>query len=325
MNITRRSIITAVGLSVACAAMPAIGQDKWPSKTITYIAPFPPGGNTDVLARLIVPKVAAALSATMIVENRPGAGGSVGSALVARAPADGYTLLGGTISSHAINVSLYPKIGYDPVTSFEPVALLGVIPNMVLVRQDSPYKTIHDLIAAAKAKKPLTSGSPGSGTSPHLALEMLKLNAGIDISHVPYKGSGPALQDLLGGQIDMMIDTPVVAGAHLTGGKLRALAVTTAARIPTMPNVPTLAESGVPGYEVTSWQAVFVPAGTPKPIVERLHTEIMKVLQEPELEERLSKMGMRNPKMSREQFAKFQKDEVAKWAEVVKKGNIKVD
>jgi tripartite-type tricarboxylate transporter receptor subunit TctC len=325
MKEVRRTLIAALGMALVCAALPATAEDKWPSKTITYVAAFPPGGNTDVLARLIAPKLATALGAPIIVENRPGAGGSVGSALVARAPADGYTLLGGTISSHAINVSLYPKIGYDPIKSFEPVAMLGVIPNMVLVRDDSPYKSIKDLIAAAKAKKPITSGSPGSGTSPHMALEMFKQNAGIEISHIPYKGSGPALQDLLGGQIDMIIDTPVVANAYLQSGKLRALAVTTSNRMPTMPNVPTLAESGVPGYDVTSWQAVFVPAGTPKPIVTRLHDEIMKVLAEPEMEERLSKMGLHNPKMSQEQFAKFQKDEVAKWAQVIKKGNIKVD
>jgi tripartite-type tricarboxylate transporter receptor subunit TctC len=325
MNTTRRSVLAAIGLSLLSASLPGIAQDKWPSKTITYVAAFPPGGNTDTLARLIAPKVGAALGQQVIVENRAGAGGSVGSAYVSRQPADGYTLLGGTISSHAINQSLYPNIGYDSVKSFEPVAMLGMIPNLILVRADSPYKTIQDLIAAAKAKKQITSGSPGSGTSPHMALELMKQSLGIDITHVPYKGGGPALQDLLGGQIDMMIETTIVGGPHIQQGKLRALAATSATRVPTMPNVPTIAESGAPGYDVQSWQAVFAPAGTPKPIVERLHNEIMKALSAPDMEERLSKMGLNNPKMSIEQFSKFQREEVAKWAAVVKKGNIKVD
>ncbi|WP_151637430.1 Bug family tripartite tricarboxylate transporter substrate binding protein [Noviherbaspirillum aerium] len=325
MNTTRRSALAVIGLSLLAASLPGMAQDKWPARTITYVAAFPPGGNTDTLARLIAPKLGAALGQQVIVENRGGAGGSVGSAYVARQPADGYTLLGGTISSHAINQSLYPNIGYDSIKSFEPVAMLGMIPNLILVRADSPYKTIQDLITAAKAKKQITSGSPGSGTSPHMALELMKQSLGIDITHVPYKGGGPALQDLLGGQIDMMIETTIVGGPHIQQGKLRALATTASTRVPTMPNVPTLAEAGAPGYDVQSWQAVFAPAGTPKPIVERLHNEIMKALAEPELQDRLSKMGLNNPKMTIDQFNKFQREEVAKWAAVVKKGNIKVD
>ena len=200
--------------------------------------------------------------------------------MASRAAPDGYTLLGGTISSHAINVSLYPKIGYDPVKSFEPVALLGTNPTVLVVNPASPYKSLADVIAAGKAKKPLTAASAGSGTSQHLSLELLKAKAGIDITHVPYKGSGPAIQDVIGGQVDMMFDTTVVAGPFIDSGKLRALAVTSARRLPTLPNVPTVAET-VPGYEVISWQAVFAPAGTPKAIVDRLHDEIGKVLKEP--------------------------------------------
>ena len=236
--------------------------------------PFPAGGTTDILARLIGQKLGPVLGTTIVVDNKGGAGGSVGSEMASRAAPDGYTILGGTISSHAINVSLYPKIGYDPIKSFEPITLIGTNPTVLVVNQASPYKTLADVIAAGKAKKPLTGASAGSGTSQHLSLELLKARAGIDITHIPYKGSGPAIQDVMAGQVDMMFDTTVVAGPHIESGKLRALAVSSAKRVPSLPNVPTVAESGVPGYEVVSWQAIFAPAGTPKPIVDRLHNEI---------------------------------------------------
>ncbi|MGH8798347.1 MAG: Bug family tripartite tricarboxylate transporter substrate binding protein [Caldimonas sp.] len=308
------------------AATPvALAQDKWPSKPITYIVPFPAGGTTDVLARLIGQKLGPALGTTIVIDNKGGAGGSVGSEMAARAAPDGYTILGGTISSHAINVSLYPKLGYDPVKSFEPVALIGTNPTVLVVNQASPYKTLQDVIAAGKAKKPLTSASAGSGTSQHLSLELLKSRAGIDITHIPYKGSAPAIQDVMGGQVDMMFDTTVVAGPHIQSGKLRALAVTSAQRVPSLPNVPTVAESGVPGYEVVSWQAIFAPAGTPKAIVERLHTEVTKILKEPEMQERLARLGMQGADMTTAQVGAFQKAEVAKWAQVIKSGNIKLE
>jgi tripartite-type tricarboxylate transporter receptor subunit TctC len=302
----------------------AFAQDKWPSKPITYIVPFPAGGTTDVLARLIGQKLGAVLGTTVIVDNKGGAGGSLGSELAARAAPDGYTILGGTISSHAINVSLYPKLGYDPVKSFMPIALIGTNPVVLVVNQASPYKSLQDVIAAGKAKKALSSASSGSGTSQHLALELLKSKTGIDITHIPYKGSGPAIQDVIGGQVDMMFDTTVVAGPHIESGKLRALAVTSAMRVPNLPNVSTVAES-VPGYEVISWQAIFAPAGTPKPIVERLHTEITKILKEPEIQERLGKLGMQGADMTMEQVGTFQKAEVAKWAAVIKSANIKLE
>ena len=300
-------------------------EAKWPSKPITYIVPFPAGGTTDVLARMIGQKLGAALGQTIVVDNKGGAGGSLGSETVARAAPDGYTILGGTISTHAINVSLYPKLGYDPVKSFEPVALIGTNPVVLVVNQASPFKTLQDVIAAGKAKKPLTSASAGNGTSQHLSLELLKNRAGIDITHVPYKGSGPAISDVIAGQVDMMFDTTVVAGPHIESGKLRALAVTSARRIPSMPNVPTVAESGVPGYEVVSWQAVFAPAGTPKAIVGRLHDEIAKILVLPDISERMAKLGIEPASMSPEQLAAFQKAEIGKWAQVVKSANIKVE
>ena len=323
MTITRRHLNLAAALG--WLAGPAHAQDQWPGKPITYIVPFPAGGTTDVLARLIAQKLGAALGTTVVVDNKGGAGGSVGSEMAARAAPDGYTILGGTISSHAINVSLYPKIGYDPVKSFEPITLIGTNPTVLVVNQASPYKTLQDVIAAGKSKKPLTSASAGSGTSQHLSLELLKAKAGIDITHIPYKGSAPAIQDVMGGQVDMMFDTTVVAGPHIESGKLRALAVTSAKRVPSMPNVPTVAESGVPGYEVVSWQAIFAPAGTPKPSIDRLHGEIAKIMATPEMQERLGKLGMQGADLTPQQITEFQKAEVAKWAAVIKSANIKLE
>jgi len=322
---TRRFALLALAAATFSAwAAPALAQDKWPSKPITFIVPFPAGGTTDVLARLIGQKLGAVLGTTIVVDNRGGAGGSVGSEMASRAAPDGYTLVGGTVSSHAINVSLYPKLGYDPVKSFTPITLIGTNPTVLVVNQASPYKTLADVIAAGKAKKPLTSASAGSGTSQHLSLELLKSKAGIDITHIPYKGSGPAIQDVMAGQVDMMFDTTVVAGPHIDSGKLRPLAVTSAKRQPNLPNVPTVAET-VPGYEVISWQAIFAPAGTPKPIVDRLHSEIAKILAEPELRERLAKLGMQGADMTTAQVGEFQKAEVAKWAQVIKAANIKLE
>ena len=322
MTITRRTFAAAAG---AALALPSRGQDKWPSKPIVYIVPFPAGGTTDILASLIGQNLGPALGTTIVVDNKGGAGGSVGSEMASRAQPDGHTILGGTISSHAINVSLYPKIGYDPIKSFEPITLIGTNPTVLVVNQASPYKTLADVIAAGKAKKPLSCASAGSGTSQHLSLELLKARAGIDITHVPYKGSGPAIQDVMAGQVDMMFDTTVVAGPHIESGKLRALAVSSAKRVPSLASVPTVAESGVPGYEVVSWQAVFAPAGTPKPIIERLHNEIAKILREPEVQDRLAKLGMQGAEMTTEQIAAFQKAEVAKWAAVIKSANIKLE
>ncbi|NML17712.1 Bug family tripartite tricarboxylate transporter substrate binding protein [Azohydromonas caseinilytica] len=323
MNRTRRTL-TVAALALAAALPAAQAQDKWPSKPITYIVAFPAGGTSDIVARLIAQKLGPALGTTVIVDNKAGAGGGVGSEQVSRAAPDGYTLLGGTISSHAINVSLYPKLGYDPVTSFVPIALIGTNPVVLVTRQDSPYKTVADVIAAGKAKKPMTSASAGNGTSQHLALEMLKHKTGIGIDHIPYKGSAPAIQDVMAGQVDMMFDTTVVAGPHIESGKLRALAVTSAKRLPNMPNVPTVAET-VPGYEVVSWQAIFAPAGTPKAIQQRLHDEVNKILAQPDIKERLAKLGMEPGQLSTDQFTAFQKAEVAKWAQLIKAANIKIE
>jgi tripartite-type tricarboxylate transporter receptor subunit TctC len=324
----RRSLIhSAVAVAaVSALGLPALAQDKWPSKPVTYIVPFPAGGTTDILGRLIGQKLGPVLGTTIVIDNKGGAGGGIGSEVAARAPADGYTMLGGTVSSHAINVSLYPKLGYDPIKSFSPVVLIGSNPVVLVVGANSPYKTLQDVLAAAKAKpKTISSASAGSGTSQHLSLELLGFKSGTQFIHVPYKGSGPAIQDVIGGQVDMMFDTTVVAGPHIQSGKVRALAVTSAKRLESMPNVPTVAESGVPGFEVTSWQGIFVPAGTPKPIIDRLHDEILKIIAQPEMQERLKTLGMQPTPLSTAEVAAFQKAEVEKWAQVIKAANVKLD
>lgn len=329
----RRTLIrTALASSIASSlvSLPAFAQGGWPTgKAITYLVPFPAGGTTDVLGRLISQKLGTALGTSVIIDNKGGAGGSVGSEVASRAPADGYMLLGGTISSHAINVSLYPRIGYDPVKSFAPVTLIGTNPVVLVVNQASPYKTLKDVLDASKTKAGgLSSASAGTGTSQHLALELMAFKSGVKFTHVPYKGSGPAIQDVIGGQVDMMFDTTVVAGPHIQSGKLRAIAVTSAKRLASLPDVPTIAESGLPGladFQVVSWQAIFVPAGTPAPVVDRLHTEIRKILAQPEMQDRLKSFGMEPADMTTAQIAAFQQSEVEKWAQVIKAAGIKAD
>ena len=244
----RRTLIQAAAASLAAGALPAFAQGTWPTgKAITYLVPFPAGGTTDTLGRLISQKLGTALGTSVVIDNRGGAGGSVGSEVASRAAPDGYTMLGGTISSHAINVSLYPKIGYDPIKSFAPVTLIGTNPVVLVVNAASPYKTLKDVLDASKTKQGgLSSASAGTGTSQHLALELLAYKSGVKFTHVPYKGSGPAIQDVIGGQVDMMFDTTVVAGPHIQSGKLRAIAVTSAKRLASMPDVPTGASSRAP-------------------------------------------------------------------------------
>lgn len=331
MTQRRQFIQTAAACAAAAMAPAAFSQAApWPSKPINYLVAFPAGGTTDILARVVSQKLGTALGTTLVIENKGGAGGSVGSEIAARAPADGYNLLGGTISSHAINVSLYPKLGYDPIKSFTPVYLYGTNPVVLVVAANSPYKTLKDLLTAAKANPGKLSGaSAGNGTSQHLAQELLAFKAGVKFTHVPYKGSAPAIQDVMSGQVDFMFDTTVVAGAHIQSGKLRALAVTSAKRLSdALTDVPTVAESGWPGtqgFEVVSWQALFAPAGTPKPIVDKLHAEILKIIQTPEMQERIKGLGMLPSTLTPEQVQAFQKAEIEKWAQVIKAANIKLD
>jgi tripartite-type tricarboxylate transporter receptor subunit TctC len=321
-----RSLAAIAVLTASFAPHASSAQDSWPSKPITYVVPFPAGGTTDTLARLISQKLGPALGTTIVVENRAGAGGNIGSDFVAKAAPDGYTILGGTISSHAINATLYPRLPYDPLKSFAPITLIGTNANVLVVAASSPHQSVKDLVATAKAKPgSLSFASAGNGTSQHLSGELFKSMAGIDIVHVPYKGSAPAIQDVMGGQVPFMFDTSVVAAPFIESGKLRALAVTSAKRAAVLPNVPTMAEAGVANYDVVSWQAIFAPAGTPSAIVHRLHTEIAKIIKSAELQERFAKLGLDPSGMTPDELAKFQTSEIAKWATVIKSGSIKIE
>jgi len=314
-----------LGAVLAAACIAANAQD-YPTRPVKLIVADGPGSVSDVRARAIAAKMQEGLGQPVVIENKPGAGGNIGSDFVAKAKPDGYTILGGTISSHAINASMYPNMPYDPIKNFEPITVLGQAPLLLVVPADSPYKTVKDLLDAAKAKPgSLSFASAGNGTSPHLAGELLKSSAKIQATHVPYKGSGPAVTDLLAGHVQFMFDTALIVGGHIKAGKLRPLAVTSSKRTSLFPDVPTLAEAGVPGYEIGSWQAVYAPAGTPKPIVERLNAEIVKALKSPDVAERFAGLGMEPVANTPAQMAEFNKAEVAKWAKIVKEANIKAE
>lgn len=317
----RRTLLTAV----ACLPLAARAQ-AWPAKPIRYVVPFAAGGTTDILARLLAPPLGAALGQTLVVDNKAGAGGVLGADAVAKSPADGYTLLGSTISTQAINPALNPKIPYNAARDFAPVTMIGATSNALIVPASSPFKTVQDLLAHAR-KHPgkLSFSSAGTGTSQHMSGELLKQMAGTFILHIPYRGSGPALQDVIAGQVDFGIDTLVAAAAHIKSGSLRVLAVTAGKRVKGFESVPTLAESGVPGYDVSSWQAVHAPAGTPREIVQRLQTEIARALQTPEVRQRLETLGLEPSGMSPDELAAFEARERDKWLKVVKAGGLKVE
>jgi tripartite-type tricarboxylate transporter receptor subunit TctC len=317
--------LAAFAALLVCA-LGAQAQDRWPSKPIRYIVPFAAGGTTDVLGRLITPKLGEAIGTTFVVENRPGAGGNVGSDVLAKSAPDGYTIGGGTVSSHAINASLYPKMPYDNLRDFVPVALLVTVPNVLVVNPSVPATNVAELVAFGKANPgKLTCASAGNGTSQHMSCELFKTMTGLDITHVPYKGSGPGIASVVSGETTMMFDNATIAVPQMKGGKVRAIGVTTAKRSPSLPDVPALAEQGLAGYDVSSWQAVFAPAGTPKAIVDRLNAEIRRILATPEIRDKLLAVASDPADMTPEQFAEFVRVETEKWAKVVKASGAKVD
>ncbi|ROZ69361.1 tripartite tricarboxylate transporter substrate binding protein [Ramlibacter sp. WS9] len=322
----RRFLLAAVAVALGATGTALYAQDKWPSKPITYIVPFGPGGTTDVLARLVTLKAGPALGTTFVIENKPGAGGGTGSDITAKAPPDGYTIQGGTISSHAINVSLYPKLPYDPVKNFQPITLIGSMPNVLVVRADSPYKTLQDVIAAAKSKPgSINYASSGNGTSQHLSGVFFEQLTGGKMVHVPYKSSAESLNAILGGQgADVIFENLAPALPHIKAGKLRALGVTSDKRSSTVPEVPAIAET-LPGFAIVSWQGIFAPAGVPQPIVDRLATEMIKAVNDPEIKSKLVAQGIEPSGITPAEFSAFQKAEIDKWARVIKAGNIKVD
>ena len=324
MTLQRRTLM----LALSAAALPGARAQTapWPNKPIRYIVPFAAGGTTDILARVVGEKLGAVLGQTIVVDNRAGQGGSAGAAELARAAPDGYTLGGGTISSHAINASLYDKLPYDPVTSFEPITMYVTLPNVLVVHPSVPANNVREMIALLKANPDKYSfGSAGVGTSQHISGELFNSMAGVKMQHIPYRGSGPMIPELLGGTLLVAFDNITTVLQHIKAGKLRALAVTTAQRSGVAPDVPTMAESGLTGYELSSWQAVFAPAGTPKPIVDRLYTEIGKILKMPDVAKRLNDLGLDISGMPPAELAALIKADVPRLGKVVKDSGAKAD
>jgi tripartite-type tricarboxylate transporter receptor subunit TctC len=314
-----------LGALFACIATVASAQ-SYPNRAIRLVVPFPAAGTTDILARAAAQKLTEAFGQSVVVDNRPGAAGNIGSDLVAKSAPDGYTLLMGTVGTHAINPSLYSKMPYDHVKDFVPVVLVAGVPNVLVVNPTLPVNSVADLIKLAKDKPgQINFASSGSGTSIHLSGELFKTMAGVDITHIPYKGSSPALTDLMGGQVQIMFDNLPSALPQIKAGKLRAIAVTSLKRAPVLPDVPTISESGLPGFEASSWFGVLAPAGTPAPIVARINAEVNKWLQSAEAREKLLSQGAEAAGGSPEQFANHIRAESEKWAKVVKASGAKVD
>jgi tripartite-type tricarboxylate transporter receptor subunit TctC len=317
-----RAFLFAAGLAVAGAA----GAQAYPTKPIRFIAPFAAGGALDTLTRTIAGRMQESWGQPVVVENRTGAGGNIGADLVAKAAPDGYTLVMGTIATHAINVSLYERMPYDAVKDFAPVTIAASINNSLSVHPSVPAKNVAELIAYAKANPGrLTFGSAGSGTSQHLAGELFRTMAGVDMVHIPYKGGAPAMVDLLAGQISMTFGDIPTALPHIRAGKLRSLAVTGAKRSPLLPDVPTIAEQGLAGFDVTAWFGVFTTAGTPRPVVNQLNAEIVRILNLPDVREKLMGIGMAPVTNSPDAFAAYVQSEIAKWARVVKASGAKAN
>ena len=299
---------------------------EWPNKPIQWIVPFPPGGAMDVMARALAEKSSKSLGQAVVIENKPGAGGNIGADFVARSDADGYTMMITSIGM-ATNKYLYPKLSYDPVKDFSPVSLIAIVPNVLVTNATQPnVKTVSDVIANAKAQPgKLTYASAGNGSSIHLAGEVFTSMAKIDMQHIPYKGSNPAVTDLLGGQVNYMFDSITSAKPHIDSGKLRPIGITTSKRSKALPNVPTIAESGLPGYEVTPWFAVFVPAATPKPIVNKLNAALLDALKSPEIKAKFDGIGAEPLGTTPDELASYLNKEIERWGKVISTNNIKSD
>jgi len=322
---TRSAVLVSL-FAAACGAGPiAASAQGFPSKQIRIIAPFPAGGSTDVTARLIGQKLTDVWGQQVILENRPGAGGTIGADYVAKALPDGHVLLMTTISL-AINASLHKKLPFDTLKDLAPITQISALPLLLVVHPSVPVKNVKELVVLARARPgQLTYASSGAGTSPHLAAEMFKTMAGVDMIHVPYKGNAPAMTDLLGGHVSVNFGLLPPLLPQVKAGKLRALAATTARRVAVLPDLPTIAESGYPDYEINSWQGMLAPGATPKEIISRLNVEIVRIIGLPEVRDRLAAEGAEPVGSSAEQFAAHLRAEVAKWARVVKESGARAD
>jgi tripartite-type tricarboxylate transporter receptor subunit TctC len=322
---SRRRLLAAAGAALCLAAPVLVQAQAYPTKPVKLVVPYPPGGPTDIVARLVAQKLSDAMGQQFIIDNRPGAGGNPGAELVARSPADGYTLVVAT-TAHAINPSLFKNLGYSLSKDFAPVSQLTSGPLVIVANPQLPAKNVAELIALAKAKPgELNFASSGNGQSTHLSAELFAAMAGVKMNHIPYKGSAPALTDTMGGQTQLMFDTMLSAMPHVKAGKLKALAVTSATRSPVAPEVPTVAESGLPGYEAIAWNGLLAPAGTPPEVLARLSAELKKVLAAPDVKDKFEAQGFAAAWNSPDDFGRFMAAEVDKWAKVVKVSGAKVD
>lgn len=324
--ISRRNLLLSAATLCALPALPSLGQaETWPSRVVKVIVPYPPGGSTDITARLVGEKIAPLLGQPVVIDNRAGAGGNTGMEAAARSAPDGYTFAVAT-TAHAINMTLFTNLTYNILDNFEAVALLTENPLMLVVPASSPFKSVKDLIAAAKANPGgINFATSGVGQSTHLAAELFASMAGIKMTHVPYKGSAPAIADVIAGHVQLIFDTTQSALPHVKDGRLRALGVTSAERIPLAPDVPTIAEAGLPGYEATAWNGLVAPKGTPAAIVDRMNSDIVKVLAQPDVKARFAELGAVCPPTTPASFRAYIAAQITKWGKVVTESGAKVD
>ena len=324
-NPIRRLFCLTAAATLAAALLPlqALAQGAYPNKPVRFVVPYPPGGGTDVIARIVQGKLQEQLGQTIVIENRGGGGGSLGSDVVAKAPSDGYTVLF-TLSSHTINPAIFPKLPYDTERDFESVGIVASLPQILVAHPSFEANTVQELIALAK-KKPLQFASVGNGSPSHLAGELLNLRTGLKITHIPYRGGGPAVTDVLGGQVPMLWVSIPAAAQFVKTGKLKALAVSTVKRSAAFPDVPTMQEAGVADFEVDSWYAMFVPAKTPKPIIERLNKAMNAAIADPEVKDKLLAQGSEGVGGAPELLTRTVKAELGKWAKLAKDANIKAE
>jgi tripartite-type tricarboxylate transporter receptor subunit TctC len=320
--ITRRKVLAGA----AFLSLPTTRAQAQAGKTLRIVVPFTPGGSTDILARALAPKLQQALGQNVVIDNKPGAGGSLGAAEVAKAAADGNTLLMGHIGTLGVNPSIYPNLSYDPVNSFAPVAWVARVPNVLVVNANSPIRTLKDLVDSAKARPGgLTFSSGGNGSAAHITFESLKLRAKIFMLHIPYRGTAPSITDLIAGQVDATFTGAPAVIPHVRSGRLRALAVSSPARIAVLPDVPTVAESGYPGFEADQWYGLVAPAGTPADVVSRLNGIVNRALALPDVAQQLATEGAVPMATSPAAFGELIAREIPRWREVVKAGNVKPD
>jgi len=317
------SILASAGLAVGMVCHAPAQADQWPTKPIKYVVPFSPGGVSDATARIVAEGLSQRLGQPVVIDNKPGVSGILGTQAVARAEPDGYTIMGGTITTHAVNPFFYKKLGYDPIKDFIPVNLVGTVSNVLVVANDSKYQSVEQIVAALKAKPGgLTFGTAGPGSSQQLSGQLFQSITGTQLQQISYKGGAAAMTDLIGGQIDLVFETVAAAKPMLDGKRVRALGVTSSHVLPSLHDVRPLAEQGIKGFEMQSWQGVFAPAGTPRPIVDRLGKEIAAVVASPAVQQRLRTLGVEPEGKTTDAFVAFQRAEVKKWGKVIQDAGV---